>query len=358
MKKSNMVIGMACLMAGILSNCSNEELASNSSSNGLNLVDVAQTSGQLASGTSFRISGSTEGDSTIAHPGHGPKGGPGRHHGPPFLDGLNLLAPTDELLAIVEAESASDFRGMRISKNGGATITNYTANGEVVALPLPAAGGPGGCSFSGKQFPESDSLLATIAKTVIDFGSGTTFHHDTVTITRAGRIVVTRTGTKGNMTETTLFDNYSVNGIKIQGTKTRVNIFDASTGSGSSTTSVANGKFTFSDGTSATWTSDKKRVSEITLSASTKRPVSGTITTTVNTVVTAADGSVIYAHSTTKPLIENLACEGRRHGPVSGTLHTIYRSNTLDVNYGDGSCENRTVSVSLNGVTTTKTISQ
>jgi hypothetical protein len=358
MKKSNIAIGMACLLAAILSNCSNEDLASNASSSGLNLVDVAQTSGQLASGASFRISGSTEGDSTTNHPGHGPKGGQGRHHGPPFLDGLNLLAPTDELLAIVDAESASDFRGMRISKNGGATITNYNANGEVVALPLPATGGPGGCSFSGKQFPQFDSLLATITKTVINFGSGTTFARDTVTITRTGKIVVSRSGTKANMTETTLFDNYSVNGIKVEGTKTRVSVFNELTGSGSSTTSVANGKFTFTDGTSAIWTSEKKRASEITLDATTKRPVSGTITTTVNTAVTSTDGTVVYSHSTTKPLIENLACEGRRHGPVSGTLHTIYRSNTLDVDYGDGSCENRTVSITLNGVTTTKTIGQ
>jgi hypothetical protein len=357
MKKSHIVIGMSCLVAVILSNCSNDELASNGSSTGLNLVDVAQTSGQLASGTSFRISGSTVGDSTSMHHGPGPKG-KGDHHGPPFLDGLNLLAPSDELLAIVDAESASDFRGLKISKNGGATITNYNASGEVVSLPLPNAGGPGGCRFSGKQFPKSDSILATIAKTVIDFGTGTTFRRDTVKITRAGKIVITRSGTKANMTEITTFDGYSVNGAKVEGTKTRVSVFNESTGSGNSTTSVANGKIIFSDGTVATWTSDKTRASQITLDASTSHPISGTITTTVNTVVTSSDGAVIYSHTTAKPLVENLACEGRRHGPVSGTLHTVYRSNTLDVDYGDGSCENRTVTVSLNGVTTTKMIGQ
>ncbi|MEO5977734.1 MAG: hypothetical protein ABIS36_01545, partial [Chryseolinea sp.] len=63
-------------------------------------LDVAQTSGQLASGTSFEIVGSSS-DSTAAincQPGpHGQKGN-GKHNG--ILDGLNLLAPTDELLAI------------------------------------------------------------------------------------------------------------------------------------------------------------------------------------------------------------------------------------------------------------------
>lgn len=87
-------------MAFITWSCDQNSESVNSSSIQQLSIDVAQTSGQLASGASFNIRG-----------------------------GTNLLAPTDELLAIVDAESASDVRGLRVSKNGGATITNYDASG-------------------------------------------------------------------------------------------------------------------------------------------------------------------------------------------------------------------------------------
>lgn len=84
---------------------------------------------------------------------------------------------------------------------------------------------------------------------------------------------------------------------------------------------------------------------------------SGNITTTVNTKVAVADGTVIYSHKTNAPLIENVVCEGRTRGPVSGVLSTIYRDDTVVVDYGDGSCTNKTITITFNGVTATKTIS-
>ncbi|MBL0744363.1 hypothetical protein [Chryseolinea lacunae] len=351
----NIRILFAALVALFVWSCANENAdnaLSDTSTSNTTLIDVAETSGQLASGTSFRINGSST-DSTDTHENaHGRRGHP-KFRG--ILDGANLLAPTEELLTIIDAESASDFRGLRISRNGGATITNYDASGNVIALTLPATGGPNGCSFSGHQFPVYDSLLSKIAKTVIDFGSGVTYRRDTVTITRSGKIIITRSGDSANKTEVTTFENYAVNGNTIEGTKTRTSTFDATTGSGKSVTTVTDGKITFSDGTVATWTSDKTRTSTVVLNDN-GRPISGEITTEVKTFVTAADGTVIYSHQTTKPLSENLACEGRRSGPVSGTLETHYRTDTVVVDFGDGSCTNRTLTITINGVTTTKTI--
>src|SRR5258706_11420650 len=111
------VVAISLLATG----CSTEGINSNNSDTALSqtAVDIAQTSGQLASGTSFEIVGSSS-DSTAAincKPGANGRKGNGRHNG--ILDGLSLIAPTDELLAIVDAESASDFRGLRISKSGG-----------------------------------------------------------------------------------------------------------------------------------------------------------------------------------------------------------------------------------------------
>ncbi len=328
------------------------------------LTDVAQTSGQLASGSSFVISGSSSSSSMAQVPGmnmpagpgmHGP--GKGGHHGGPggFLDGTNLLAPTDELLAIVEAESAGDMRGMRMHERGGATVTNYDANGNVILFPLaePQEGGPEGCSFSGKQFPRFDSLLAKIAKTVIDFGDGVTNTRKDITVTRSGKIIITRSGDGTSHTEVVTFENFKVNGALIEGTKTRVSSFTEATGTGTSSTSVAGGKITFNDGTAATWTSNRSRTSNVVLGDN-GRPVSGEVTITGKTSVDTADGTVIYSHEVTKPIREDLSC-GHRRPPVEGTVVTHYRENTVSIDFGSGSCNSSTITISLNGVVQTKT---
>jgi hypothetical protein len=355
MKRIKIYFAIITLTFGALS-CSNEGLQVSDSALKQTAIDIAQTSGQLASGTSFAITGSST-DSTNASNNRPPRDGHerhGRHHG--IIDGLHLLAPTDELLALVDAESAGDFRGLRISKSGGATITHYDASGQVVTLTISKEEGPHGCSFSGKQFPEYDSLLATIVKTEIDFGAGKTFKRDTVEITRAGKIVITRSADATTRTEVISFENYLVNGVTIEGTKTRISTYDPETGSATSNSTVQDGKITFADGVVATWNSEKSRTSQILVDETTGKPVSGTITTMVNTSVTEADGSVIYSHKTTAPLIENIACEGRRRGPVSGLIETIYREDTVVVDYGDGSCANKNILITYNGITTTRSI--
>ncbi len=319
------------------------------------LTDVAQTSSQLASGSTFSISGSTS--STTASGGLGGHKPGGRGNG--LLDGTELLAPTGQLLAIIDAESAGDFRGLRMNSASGATVTNYDASGATVTLTQPAqnSGGPEGCSFSGKQFPKFDSLLLKIAKTVVDYGTGVTNTHGSTTVTRSGKITITRSGNSAAETEIITFDSYVVNGASISGTKTRVTTFDSTTGKGLSTTNVADGKITFSDGTVTTWTSTKQRSSEIVLDSN-NRPVSGQITTDGSTVVATSAGTVIYSHKITKSIIENIACGREHHGPVSGTVDTVYNTDTVSVDFGDGTCSNNTVTVTLNGVVSTKTLQE
>lgn len=363
--------GLTLVVAWSITACTTNDHATSASTL---LTDVAQTSGQLASGSSFVIAGSSSSSSMAQVPGvNGPMGSgdhhKGMHHEGPggFLDGTNLLAPTDELLAIVEAESAGDVRGMRMHDRGGATITNYDANGNVIEFPLPPRGddGPEGCSFSGKQFPRFDSLLSKIAKTVIDFGDGVTNTRKDITVTRSGKIIITRSSDGTNHTEVVTFDNFVVNGTQIQGTKTRVSSFDQSTNTGLSTTTVADGQITFNDGTVATWTSERKRTSTVVFAAEgddddedgeldDDRPVSGEIVITGNTAVVASDGTVIYSHEVTKPIRQDLSC-GHRRRPVEGTVVTHYRENTLSIDFGDGSCDGNTITVILNGVVQTKT---
>jgi hypothetical protein len=343
-------------VSAILFRCSSDEqLTTNANSEqAAELIEIAQTSAQLATGASFRIAGTQTDTTQTPHP----RGGHDHHHQrhPGLLDGLSLLAPTDELLAIVDAETASDFRGFRISKTGGATITHFNAEGEPVNLPTPERNGPQGCSFTGKEHPQLDSILSTIIKTEIDFGTGVTFHHDTIEITRSGKIIIVRTINEAGFTEETTFENYIVNGAEISGTKTRVNTYDSAMNTGISTTTITDGQIVFADGTTSTWMSNKVRTTNVTLDDN-GRPSTGTIVTEVNTSVTAIDGTVIYSHTSATPLIENIGCR-RRHSPVSGVVDTQYRGDQLSLDFGDGSCENRTITITLNGVTTTKTIGE
>jgi len=358
MKKMIVKTLLLSLMAIVLTRCKDQVATESKSTSttvtaaATTLTGVAATSGQLASGTSFSVPGTTS-DSTM-HPG-GPMPGGGNCGGP--LDGTNLLAPTNQLLAIIDAESAGDFRGMRMQAAGGATVTNYDQSGNIIALPLPASGGPQGCSFSGGQFPHYDSLLALIAKTVIDFGSGVTEKHDTTTITRVGEIIITRSTSSSTKTEVITFENYSVNGNSIAGTKTRVSSYVRSDGTekGTSTTSVSGGKITFSDGTVGVWTGSKQRNSSITYD-STRRPLSGEITTQGGTAVTGSDGTIIYSDNITKAITENIACGPQHHGPVSGTVETIYGTNTIIIDFGDGTCSDNSITITINGVATTKTV--
>ncbi len=332
-------------------------------------IDLAQTAGQLASGTSFVITGSTSetgninsrivGATSTAEaakgPGKGKGKGKGGHKG--IIDGLNLLAPNDEILAIIDAESAGDFRGFRIYKKGGGKITHYDADGDLVNLPMHATmDGPHGVSHSGKQFPGLDSLLSLVVKSVVDFGEGVTIVRHEEEITRSGKIIIERESAEGVRTETMTFENYIVNEIQIKGVKTRVSSFDDVTGKGSSITSVADGQFIFADGVTADWVSEKSRKSDIERSADTRKPISGSIITEVNTTITATDGTVIYSYNTLTPLEEDLSCKGKRHGPVIGVLETVYRENLIKVDFGDGSCVNQTITITVNGETTTKTI--
>src|SRR6478609_8272334 len=198
--KRNVLNGLLILgIAGAVILSCNKENATGSSStlsaSSLQSTSLAigQTSSQLASGTTFSVQVTPTGSAidtthTAPHPGHCRNGGMGS-----FLNGTDFLTPTNELVAIVDAESAGDMRGLRMYGRGGAKITNYDASGNIVSLPVPTANGPEGVSFSGGQFPQSDSLLKKIVKTVIDFGSGVTVRHDSITITRVGKIIITRT---------------------------------------------------------------------------------------------------------------------------------------------------------------------
>src|SRR6185295_784083 len=111
------------------------------------------------------------------------------------------------------------------------------------------------------------------------------------------------------------------------------------------TTNVMNGKISFSDGVVGTWTSSKQRKSTIVLDAN-GHPSSGTIVTEGSTVITAVDGTIVYSHAVTNPIVENIAF--RRHAPVRVTVATTYNRETVTLDFGSGACGSNTVTSTPN----------
>src|SRR5712675_924211 len=105
--KSLLILGIAGAM---IFGCSKENVSGISSTAAVQsaALALAQTSSQLASGTSFSVQTTSTGSAidtthTNAHPGHCKNDGMGS-----FLNGTDFLTPTNELIAIVDAESAGD----------------------------------------------------------------------------------------------------------------------------------------------------------------------------------------------------------------------------------------------------------
>src|SRR5882762_82642 len=127
--RSLLILGIA---GGVISSCNKENASGSSSVASVQstLLAVGQTSSQLASGTTFSVQTTSTGSTidtthTNPHQGHCKNDGMGS-----FLNGTDFLTPTNELVAIVDAESAGDMRGFRMYGRAGAKITNYDASGN------------------------------------------------------------------------------------------------------------------------------------------------------------------------------------------------------------------------------------
>jgi hypothetical protein len=101
--------------------------------------------------------------------------------------------------------------------------------------------------------------------------------------------------------------------------------------------------------------SDRSRKTTITAVDSTAHhPTAGTITTDGSTTVSTSSAT-IYSHVITKTITEDLSCR-THHAPVSGEIQTVYNGTTIVIDLGDGTCTDNTISITVNGVTTTQTL--
>jgi hypothetical protein len=178
---------------------------------------------------------------------------------------------------------------------------------------------------------------------VIDFGTGCTGNDGR---TRTGKINVSMTGRyhdKGTV-KTISFDNYTVNGYAIEGTKTVTNEGKNADGHPYFTIKVTGGKITTPDKKVITW--ESSRVREWTKGYDTKTPfddeysISGT-----------ADGvnrnGKSYTAVISDPLQVHIGCRWIESGTL--TLKPEDKA-ARSIDYGNGSCDNE-ATVTINNKT-------
>ncbi|MDX1903220.1 MAG: hypothetical protein SFU27_03595 [Thermonemataceae bacterium] len=198
--------------------------------------------------------------------------------------------------------------------------------------------------------------INTTTKTiVIDFGAGTTCDDGR---TRKGKINITYTGrylTPGTVITTTP-QEYYVNGVKIEGTKTVTNISTSDTPT--HRVQITGGKITDTDGTSVTWNATRKREW---LSGYGDFPIINAFNDTFRISSFEADGTIAngtnrqgkaYTTKITKPLVVETACflEGSRKF-TEGTYSVISESSTRTIDFGNGECGG-TITVTLSNLGT------
>ncbi len=180
----------------------------------------------------------------------------------------------------------------------------------------------------------------------IDFGDGCTdiFGND-----KKGKIILTYTdwffvpGAEHIMT----FENFFINGIQIEGTRTLINISDDPENVFKYTADMNDGKITWPDGSvvtrQASWIHTRFRAKNINHD---KKTLEG-----------GASGlnrnGLEYTTEITKKLIWKRMCfaQGRANIPVEGIVtHTLAGEITLTIDYGDGSCDNNAIITQNNRV--------
>ena len=186
--------------------------------------------------------------------------------------------------------------------------------------------------------------IDTTAKTIlIDFGSGTTCNDGR---TRSGKIRISYTGRyiEPGSVITVVPEDYFVNNVKVEGTKTITNITQANQPT-THRVVVSNGKLTFSDNTTFFWEANRVRVWQS--GQSDLNPFNDVFQITGKSSGVNRRGKNFTAEITT-PLIVKTECwlQGIRK-PVSGVYVVTAENSQRTVDFGNGTC-NRTISVTIN----------
>jgi hypothetical protein len=164
----------------------------------------------------------------------------------------------------------------------------------------------------------------------IDFGTGCT----TNSVLRKGRLIITLTGKlriPGSVWSVS-FDNYYVNGYKLEGTFSITNSSNGTTLS--MTTQTTSGKVTYPD--NSWYTHSGTHTLTLVGGASTPTFADDSYSITGNGQTASSAGNNLSVTITT-PLVRNANC----HYLVSGTEQFTYNTASGTLDFGSGNCDNQ-----------------
>lgn len=202
----------------------------------------------------------------------------------------------------------------------------------------------------------SDGATENAGTITVDFGEGVT----TGGVERKGKIIISYEGKRlmVGSSHTITFDNFYVNGVKIEGTRT-VEVSEVTTTSITHEISLTGGVVTWPDNTSASRTAHHFR----------KWTHGGDLIRSNDEVSILEGGTaggenrdgVGYEMQITKNIVFTAACAiKKRFMPSEGEKVLAIGGNSprqITINYGTGDCDN-SITVTINGVTKTVTVSR
>jgi hypothetical protein len=184
----------------------------------------------------------------------------------------------------------------------------------------------------------------------IDFGSGC---KDARGNERKGKIRVEFKGRRflPNSSKITTFDNYSINDVKIEGTRTVTNVTGSTEENPKFMIVVAGGKATWPDGLTATREVNRMREWVRTNTPATDQWVVSGVSGKLAASGTNRNGRT-YQVTITKPMVYKRECaiSDRVFMAVEGTKEMIVDGKKIVIDYGSGECD-KLVTITVDGVT-------
>ncbi len=233
---------------------------------------------------------------------------------------------TDDMAALAVSSDASTLSGREdLGGRTEITIADERFNCAVVTLEKATA-----------IRPPANSAIIPHGVITIDFGLACLGPGGK---SRSGKIIIEYLGRRfmpGSKIITT-FQNYSVNGIKLEGTRILTNTSANETAAVSFSIIEEGMKVTYPDGTFATRSSSRIRTWNRMLN-----PTGDTWTVTGSAIGSNRKGKE-YIMTITKPLVYKRSCAiiNKVFIPVEGTKELKTGGKSVTIDYGNGNCNNK-----------------
>jgi hypothetical protein len=234
----------------------------------------------------------------------------------------------DDMAAVaVESPNDTDYSGGRLQSTFQVTDTRFRCNGSPLTLTLERA--------ATSTFTNPSGVIT------VDFGTGCTDVRGNV---RTGKLIFTYNGRRFAENSTVIItgQNYTINGVKLEGTRTLKNLPGSTKEAPKVNAVLVNGKATFQDNSVAT------RQSDITWQwIRATNPADDKL---IIDQQSTASGTTKAGRNYTVSLLEPLEYKRFCGIAVSGVKkYVINGEKEIVLDYGDGECD-KDVTITVNGV--------